>query len=290
MARPSAWGQAITSTVMNRISASWGSPHQPGHERDQTRCQGVPEQQGSCPVGEALGPRGRALGVRDEALNAGERRVVADRGDPAPDRGVGRHCSGDDRVAERTPDRVGPPVIIDSSRCAEQSTISPSAGIRPPGRTITTSPVSSSVGATATIESPTTFSASSGRGAASESRAEDVWASERISVQCGWARVFSPANASANSSSTYTRRPCRRARDRWEASIAQYTPDRRYPTTSHQPSGQGSCVGPTGPYKEVGTDPAGRPFVGQAVRQARHPAESEVESKACPRTGPVRWA
>ena len=88
-----------------------------------------------------------------------------------------------------TPRRTGTdsPVTIDSLISAAPSTISPSAGTLPPGRTITTSPTRSSDGATATICSvpplPSTFSASSGRRAASESSAELVCASDRISIQ-----------------------------------------------------------------------------------------------------------
>ena len=76
------------------------------------------------------------------------------------------------------------PVTIDSSMLALPSTIVPSAGTDAPGRTITTSPTSRSAGVTFTTSSPSIFSASSGRSAASESRAEVVWARERISIQC----------------------------------------------------------------------------------------------------------
>ena len=79
---------------------------------------------------------------------------------------------------------VDSPVIIDSSMLADPAITWPSAGTRPPGRTTTTSPTCSSDGVTERVVSPSTTSASSGRRAASESRAEVVWASDRISIQC----------------------------------------------------------------------------------------------------------
>ena len=87
-----------------------------------------------------------------------------------------------------TPRRTGrdSPVTIDSSTSAAPSTITPSAGTLPPGRTITVSPTPSSEGATVSVMSPTTRSASSGSRAASESSAEVVCASDRISIQ--WPR------------------------------------------------------------------------------------------------------
>ncbi len=75
------------------------------------------------------------------------------------------------------------PVIIDSSMLAVPDRIRPSAGILPPGRTITTSPSRNADGATVSVPSPVTRSASSGSSAANESRAEVVCASERISIQ-----------------------------------------------------------------------------------------------------------
>src|SRR6476619_2103714 len=55
-----------------------------------------------------------------------------------------------------TPRRTGTdsPVTIDSLISAAPSTISPSAGTLPPGRTITTSPSRSSDGATVTVLLP----------------------------------------------------------------------------------------------------------------------------------------
>ena len=76
------------------------------------------------------------------------------------------------------------PVIIDSSMLAAPLTTRPSAGTRPPGRTTTTSPTCSSLGAIDLVSSPSTTSASSGSSAASESSAVVVCRSERISIQC----------------------------------------------------------------------------------------------------------
>ena len=76
-------------------------------------------------------------------------------------------------------------VIIDSSKLASPSTISPSAGTDARGRTTTTSP-SRRCRCDAHRRLPSTRSAVSGRRAASESRADVVWAIERISIQ--WPR------------------------------------------------------------------------------------------------------
>ena len=56
---------------------------------------------------------------RDQALDAGQRGVVADRVDPDPQRGVGRHGAGHHPVA-RPSSATGrdSPVIIDSSSSA----------------------------------------------------------------------------------------------------------------------------------------------------------------------------
>jgi hypothetical protein len=75
------------------------------------------------------------------------------------------------------------PVTIDSSMSAAPSTMTPSAGTPPPGRTITTSSTRSSDGATVSLPLAVTRSASSGSSAASESSADVVCASDRISIQ-----------------------------------------------------------------------------------------------------------
>ena len=87
----------------------------------------------------------------DQALDAGQRGVVADRGHLEPGarsrsprcrrRHCRRRCARDGRDS---------PVTIDSSTSAAPSTIRPSAGTLPPGRTSTTSSTRSSAGATVT--------------------------------------------------------------------------------------------------------------------------------------------
>ena len=99
------------------------------------------------------------------------------------------------------------PVIIDSSTSARPSTMRPSAGTLPPGRTTTTSPTTRSDGATVTIRSPSTRSASSGRRAASESSADVVWASERISSQCPRSMMTIRRASSHQNSNSWWRSP-----------------------------------------------------------------------------------
>src|SRR5690625_2786642 len=76
------------------------------------------------------------------------------------------------------------PVTMDSSMPACPSTITPSAGTEPPGRTNTMSPTWRWSGSMVSTSSPTTRSAWSGNNAASDSNAEVVDARERISNQC----------------------------------------------------------------------------------------------------------
>ena len=90
----------MTSTVMVRIDglvrAAEQRPHDAvmhgGAERE-------PEQPAGGPVGEPLRPRRRGLRLGDQPLDAGQRGVVADGGDPHPQRGVGGDGAGDDVVA-----------------------------------------------------------------------------------------------------------------------------------------------------------------------------------------------
>ena len=100
------------------------------------------------------------------------------------------------------------PVIIDSSTSAEPDATSPSAGTRPPGRTTTRSPTRRSVGATVvTVPSSATRSASSGRSAASESSADAVCASERISSQWPSSMMTTRSASSHQTSSSCASRP-----------------------------------------------------------------------------------
>ncbi len=97
-------------------------------------------------------------------------------------------------------------MIIDSSMLALPSTIRPSAGTDPPGRTRTTSPTTSSAGATVTTSSPTSFSAWSGSSAANESSADVVRASERISIQWPSSMITTSSASSHQKSSPWSSR------------------------------------------------------------------------------------
>ena len=111
------------------------------------------------------------------------------------------------------------PVTIDSSMLAEPAVIRPSAGIAAPGRTMTTSPICRSAGATFTICSPSTRSASSGSSAAKESSAEVVWASERISIQCPSNMITTSSASSHQKFSTCESRPRLAPRDAPNATV-----------------------------------------------------------------------
>ena len=184
MARPSAWGQAMTSTVTVRITASFGDPtsihttavmtaepraNQKSHPaavsasrwaRDVEPCASVtsrwmPARAVSSPI--AVIRTRSALSVATVPATTWAPTLLLTARDS--------------------------PVTIDSSTSAVPSVTSPSAGTLPPGRTTTTSPTASSEGDTVTVVSPSTRSASSGSKAARESRADEVCASERISIQ-----------------------------------------------------------------------------------------------------------
>ena len=92
------------------------------------------------------------------------------------------------------------PVIIDSSNSAVPSTIVPSAGTRPPGRTSTTSPTFRSAAATDRIVSPSIRSASSGSNAASASSALRAWPIAFISCQCPSSMIVTSAPSSHQNS------------------------------------------------------------------------------------------
>ncbi len=113
------------------------------------------------------------------------------------------------------------PVTIDSSMSAEPSTISPSAGTLPPGRTITTSPTASSDGATVSVVAvaATTRSASSGSSAASESSAEVVCASDRISIQWPSSMITISSASSHQKSSWWSSTPRLAPHDETNATV-----------------------------------------------------------------------
>ena len=111
------------------------------------------------------------------------------------------------------------PVIIDSSREAVPSTTRPSAGTEAPGRTTTTSPTCSAEGATRMVVSPSTFSVSSGRSPASESSAEVVCASDRISIQCPTSMMTMRSASSHQKSSSWLTSPRLYAHDARNATV-----------------------------------------------------------------------
>ena len=175
IARPSACGQAITSTVMVRMTASSGLPTMPQTTAVMTAAPNA--NQNSQPA--ALSASRCA---RDDEFCAS----VTNRWMPASavssptavtlTRRPESVATVPATTCSPTPRRTGrdSPVTIDSFISAAPSTISPSAGTLPPGRTTTTSPTRRSDGATVTVAFPSTRSASSGSRAASESSAELV--------------------------------------------------------------------------------------------------------------------
>ena len=183
------------------------APHDGGDDRG-AQCE--PEQPARRPVGQPLCPRRGVLRLGDQALDAGQRGVVADGGDRDAKPGVGGDGARDDVVARRpgAPARDSP-VTIDSSTSADPSTISPSAGTLPPGRTTTTSPTRSSDGATVSrsCRRRRRRSASSGSRAASESSAEVVCASDRISIQWPSSMITISSASSHQKSSWWCSRP-----------------------------------------------------------------------------------
>ena len=208
MASPSAWGQAMTRTVMARTIAWSGMPSTVHTMTVRTAAPSA--NQNSHPA--ALSARRWAL---DELAWASETSFWM------PARAVSSPMAV---TSTRRPESVATvpattwspserrtvrdsPVIIDSSMLAEPDVTRPSAGTRPPGRTTTTSPTASSDGATVSVPSPTTRSASSGSRAASESSAEVVWASERISSQWPSSMMTTRRASSHQKSSWWSRRP-----------------------------------------------------------------------------------
>ncbi len=135
MARPRAWGQAMTSTVTVRVTAASTSPaERPGGEGDHAGAGGDVEEQGGEAVGQGLRPAARSLGLGHEPLDAGQRRVLARRPRPAP---ATAESVTTVPATTRSPGALGTgrdsPVTIDSSSSASPSTIS-AVGRDPPAR------------------------------------------------------------------------------------------------------------------------------------------------------------
>ena len=187
MASPRACGQAMTRTVTVRTTAASGKPRSvqtmaviaPAPRANQNS-QPAALSAMRCAFDEEFCASATSLWMPANAVSSPTaviriRSAVSVDTVPATTWAPGPRLTGRDS-----------PVTMDSSTSAVPSTISPSAGIRPPGRTITKSPTVSSEGETRTISSPSMRSASSGRRAASDSSADVVCASDRISNQ--WPR------------------------------------------------------------------------------------------------------
>ena len=106
IARPSACGHEMTSTVTVRVMASPTSPSSVQTTNVTAAARGRQvEERGGGAVGERLGARARALRLGDETLNAGQRGVLADPVDADAQRRVGRDRAGDHAIALTPPDR-----------------------------------------------------------------------------------------------------------------------------------------------------------------------------------------
>ena len=125
----------VRTTASSRLADE--APDDGGDDRGGQR---EPEQPAGGLVGEPLRPRRRVLRLGHQSLDAGQRGVVADCGHPDAQAGVGGDGARDDLSPTLRRTGRDSPVTIDSSMSAEPSTISPSAGTLPPGRTTTTSP------------------------------------------------------------------------------------------------------------------------------------------------------
>ena len=99
MARPRAWGQAMTRTVAVRTSAPSGSPRSHQHdEGDRAGGEGDVEQERGGPVRERLRPRRRGLGRATRRMIP-DRAVARRGGDPDAQRAARGDRAGDHRVA-----------------------------------------------------------------------------------------------------------------------------------------------------------------------------------------------
>ena len=99
------------------------------------------------------------------------------------------------------------PVIMDSSTAALPVWIVPSAGIRPPERTSTTSPTASSARLTVSVSVPRTRSAVSGSKAARASSALEAAPSARISSQ--WPRSMITISSASSHQKSRSKPPMR---------------------------------------------------------------------------------
>ena len=161
--------------------------HAPHHGGDDGGAQREPEQPARGDIGQPLRPRRRVLGLGHQPLDACQRRVVADRGDLYPQPRIRRDGARDDMVAHAAAHRHGLACdhrLVDIRCAVDDLTVGGDAApwahdhhVAHPQlrRRDRDHLLAASV--------PSTFSASSGRRAASESSAELVCASDRISIQ-----------------------------------------------------------------------------------------------------------
>ena len=216
IASPSAWGHAMTRTVVVRIIASSGLPIA-SHTASVTR-----------PAPSAIKKRSAAARsatscarLSDDCASATSRMI--------PERAV---CSPTAVTRIRrlpltatVPAMTGmptclatgrdSPVTIDSSTSAFPSTTSASAGTLEPGRTRTMSPTASSPSGTRCVPVGVTRSALSGR--SSESAARAPWACmiERISIQ--WPRLMTVMSVASSHHTSTLKSPSVAAHDATKA-------------------------------------------------------------------------
>ena len=208
IARPSACGQAITNTVIVRTTAMSGTPS--SVQTTAVTAAAPSANQKS----QAAAVSANRCAREEEFCASATKRWIPAKAVSSPTAVISRRrpestATVPATTASPTPRRTASdsPVTMDSSMLAEPSRIRPSAGIDPPGRTMTTSPSANPAGATLTICPSTRRSASSGSRAASESSAEEVWASERISIQCPRSMITTSSASSHQKFNSWSSRP-----------------------------------------------------------------------------------
>ena len=225
IARPRACGQAITSTVMVRTTASSGLPSRVHVIAVITAAPSA--NQNSQPAARSARRWAREV----DACAWATRRWMPASAVSSPTAETRTRMAVSVATVPATTWSPGPrltvvdsPVIMDSSMAAVPSTTSPSAGTRPPGRTITTSPTRRSDGATVSVaEVPSaasvTRSASSGSSAASASSADDVAWIDRISIQWPSSMITIRRAISHQKSRSWSSRPRLAPRDAKYATV-----------------------------------------------------------------------
>ena len=184
IARPRAWGQAMTSTVTVRTTASLGLPIMAqttavmraaisANQKSNAAARSArawAREEDSCASATMLWIPPRA--VSPPMASTWTRTVLSVATVPATTRSPLSRKTGRDS-----------PVIMDSSNSAEPLTMVPSAGARAPARTSTMSSTASSETGTVWACPSMIFSASSGKSSAKASKAEEAAPSARISNQ-----------------------------------------------------------------------------------------------------------